>query len=38
VDSEEKVNAFVEVLGGMMASGVATMEKVRAVRFSADAP
>jgi PII-like signaling protein len=38
VDSEEKVNALLAALGGMMESGVATLEKVRAVHFSAGAP
>jgi PII-like signaling protein len=34
VDTEEKVNAFLPVLEQMMASGVATLEKVRAIHFS----
>ena len=33
VDTEEKVNAFLLVLEPMMASGVATLEKVRAIHF-----
>jgi PII-like signaling protein len=33
VDSEEKINAFLPVLGQMMTSGVATLDKVRAIHF-----
>jgi PII-like signaling protein len=33
VDSEEKINAFVAVLDGMMGSGLVTMEKVKVVQY-----
>ena len=33
VDSEEKINGFVEVLDGMMGSGLVTMEKVKVVQY-----
>jgi PII-like signaling protein len=35
VDSEAKIDAFMPVLGQMMPSGLATLEKVRTVRFQA---
>jgi hypothetical protein len=35
VDSEAKINAFLPQLGLMMTSGVATVEKVRALHYSA---
>jgi len=38
VDSEEKINAFLPVLGQMMQSGVATLEKVRAIHFQGAPP
>ena len=33
VDSEEKINAFLPVLDGMMGSGLVTLEKVRVLRY-----
>ncbi len=33
VDSEEKVNAFLAALEGMMGSGLVTLEKVRVVQY-----
>lgn len=33
VDTEGKINGFLPVLGQMMASGVATLEKVRAIHY-----
>ena len=33
VDSEEKINAFLPVLDGMMGSGLVTLEKVRVVVY-----
>ena len=33
VDSEEKINAFLEVLDGMITSGLVTLEKVRVVQY-----
>jgi uncharacterized protein len=38
VDSEEKINAFMAELGGIMPAGMATLEKVRAIRFPAARP
>jgi PII-like signaling protein len=38
VDTEEKINAFMAVLGTMMPAGLATLERVRAVRFGSGAP
>ncbi len=35
VDSEEKINAFLPVLDGMMGSGLVTLEKVRVLRYGA---
>ena len=35
VDSEEKVNAFIPVLDGMMSGGLLTLEKVRVVSYRA---
>lgn len=32
-DSEEKINAFLPVLDGMMGGGPVTLEKVRAIRY-----
>ena len=32
-DSEEKINAFLPVLDGMMGGGLVTLEKVRAIRY-----
>src|SRR5579859_7126791 len=36
VDSEEKINAFLTVLDGMMGSGLVTLEKVRVLRYGSD--
>jgi uncharacterized protein len=36
VDSEEKVNAFLPVLDGMMTSGLVTLEKVQVLRYGSD--
>jgi len=33
VDSEEKINAFLPVLDGMMASGLVTLEKVQVLQY-----
>ncbi|HTW34748.1 MAG TPA: DUF190 domain-containing protein [Rhizomicrobium sp.] len=33
VDSEEKINAFLPALDGMMGSGLVTMEKVKVLRY-----
>jgi PII-like signaling protein len=33
VDSEEKIDAFLPVLDGMMGSGLITMEKVRVLQY-----
>jgi PII-like signaling protein len=33
VDSEEKVNAFLPVLDGMMGGGLVTLEKVKVIRY-----
>jgi len=33
VDSEEKINEFLPVLDGMMASGLVTLEKVQVLRY-----
>ena len=35
VDSEEKVNAFIPVLDGMMSGGLLTLENVRVVSYRA---
>jgi len=32
-DSEEKINAFLPVLDGMIGGGLVTLEKVRAIRY-----
>ena len=36
VDSEEKVDAFLPVLDGMMTSGLVTLEKVQVLRYGAE--
>jgi PII-like signaling protein len=36
VDAEDKVKAFVEVLNGMIGSGLVTMEKVQVLRYGGD--
>ena len=33
VDSEEKVNAFLPVLDGMMGGGLVTLERVKVIRY-----
>ena len=33
VDSEDKINAFLPVLDGIMGSGLVTMEKVKVLRY-----
>ena len=38
VDSEEKINAFLPVLDGMMRGGLVTMEKVRVIRYTGSNP
>jgi PII-like signaling protein len=35
VDSEEKIKAFLPVLGGMMASGLITLENIQVVQYGA---
>jgi len=35
VDSEEKINAFLPTLDGMMTSGLITMEKVQVLQYGA---
>ncbi len=37
VDAEEKINAFLPVLDGMMASGLVTLEKVQVLQYGAKA-
>ena len=36
VDSEEKINAFLPVLDGMMDSGLVTLEKVQVLQYGKD--
>jgi uncharacterized protein len=38
VDSEEKINAFLPVLDGMMESGLVTLEKVQVLQYGREAP
>lgn len=38
VDSEEKINAFLAVLDGMMESGLVTLEKVQVLQYGREAP
>lgn len=38
VDTEEKIDAFLPVLDGMMGSGLVTIEKVHVLRYGAKAP
>ncbi len=33
VDSEEKVNAFLPVLDGMMGGGLVTLERAKVIRY-----
>jgi PII-like signaling protein len=35
VDSEEKIDAFLKLLDGMMASGLVTLEKVKVLHYGA---
>jgi hypothetical protein len=37
VDSEEKINSYLEVIDGMMQSGLITLEKVRVLHYGASA-
>jgi PII-like signaling protein len=37
VDAEEKINAFLPVLNGMIGSGLVTMEKVKVLQYGRDA-
>jgi PII-like signaling protein len=37
VDAEENINPFLEVLDGMMGSGLVTTEKVKVLRYGSDA-
>ncbi len=37
-DSEEKINAFLPVLDGMIGGGLVTLEKVRAIRYRGTTP
>jgi uncharacterized protein len=36
VDAEEKIQSFLEVLDGMMGSGLVTTEKVKVLRYGSD--
>jgi PII-like signaling protein len=36
VDSEEKINAFLPVLDGMMSSGLVTLEKVQVLQYGTE--
>jgi hypothetical protein len=38
VDSKEKIDAFIEVLDGMMTSGLVTLEKAQVLRYGESAP
>lgn len=38
VDSEEKIDAFLPVLEGMMGGGMVTLEKVRVLRYRGTTP
>jgi uncharacterized protein len=38
VDSEEKIDAFLKLLDGMMASGLVTLEKVKVLQYGAREP
>jgi PII-like signaling protein len=35
VDDEDRINAFLPVLDGMMVTGLVTLEKVRVLRYGA---
>ena len=38
VDSEDKINAFLTLLDGMMGSGLITLEKVKVLQYGQDKP
>jgi uncharacterized protein len=38
VDSEDKINAFLPLLDGMIGSGLVTLEKVKVLRYGQDKP
>jgi uncharacterized protein len=38
VDSEDKINAFLTLLNGMMGSGLVTLEKVKVLQYGQDKP
>ncbi len=38
VDSEDKINAFLPLLDGMMGSGLVTLEKVKVLQYGMDKP
>jgi len=38
VDSEERINAFLPVLDGMMDSGLVTLEKLQVLQYGKDRP
>src|SRR5881397_2787598 len=38
VDSEEKINAFLPVLDGMIGGGMVTLENVRVIHYRGDQP
>jgi hypothetical protein len=38
VDSEEKINAFLPLLDGMMSGGLVTLESVRVLHYRGNAP
>ena len=38
VDSEEKINAFLPTLDGMMGSGLVTLEKVQVLQYGPNGP
>jgi PII-like signaling protein len=38
VDSQEKIDAFLPVLDGMMTSGLITMEKVQVLQYGTTKP
>ena len=38
VDSEEKINAFLPILDGMIGGGLVTLEKVRVLHYRTDQP
>ncbi|KAB2919056.1 MAG: DUF190 domain-containing protein [Hyphomicrobiaceae bacterium] len=38
VDAEDKISAFLEILDGMMASGLVTLEKVKVLQYGGGKP